>query len=200
MNKRYLHHLWTRVRPFKTWYFLLLTVVFGATCALALRDNNMTMVRLRDAVYQADRDNQDVEKALQNLRAYVNAHMNTNLSDENGVYPPIQLKYTYERLTKAEKDRVDTTNSRVYTEAQQFCEQQYPGSFSGGPRVPCIQQYVKEHGTQVRPIPADFYKFNFATPPWSLDLAGISLGLAVLFLILTVIRFVLGRFLQSYSR
>src|SRR4051812_43089727 len=99
MNKRYLHHLWTRLRPIKTWYFFVLCLIFGVIYVFAARSNYVTMTELRQTVYQADQDNRDIEKSLQNLRAYVNAHMNTNLSRDSGtVYPPIQLKYTYDRL------------------------------------------------------------------------------------------------------
>lgn len=201
MSKRYLHHLWTLLRPVKTWYLLAAFVASAGICVLALRANYSTMVSLREAVYQADETNGNVEQALQELRAFVNGHMNTNLSRDSGtVYPPIQLKYTYERLKKAEQDRVNAVNSQIYTDAQHHCERLYPGSFSGGPRVPCIQQYVKDHGTQPKTIPADLYRFSFATPRWSPDLAGWTWVLSALFLFLAVVRFILGRLLQALTK
>jgi hypothetical protein len=200
MNKRYLHHLWTRLRPVKTWYFLAAFVLCATLCALALRANYTRMVELREVVYQADQNNGDVEAALQDLRAYVNAHMNTNLSRDSGVYPPIQLKYTYERLKKAEQDRVNAANSQIYPAAQQHCERLHPSSFSGRARVPCIQQYVKDHGTQAKEIPADLYRFSFTTPRWSPDLAGWTLVLSILFALLTLVRFLLGRILRAISK
>lgn len=158
------------------------------------------MVELRQAVYVADKGNTDVEQALQALRAHVNGHMNTNLSKGAGaVYPPVQLKYTYERLKQAEQARVDQVNSEVYTAAQRSCEQQYPQSFSGGPRVPCIEQYVKEHGAKVQAIPAELYRFSFASPSWSPDMAGWSLVATVLFASLAVLRFIVGRLLEEFS-
>lgn len=200
MNKRFLHHLWTIIRPIKTWYLLVLAVACATICVFALRDNYVTMTNLRADVYAADKANVDVVKALERLRSFVNSHMNTNLADKDGIYPPIHLTYTYERLKRAEQDRVVTTNSKVYTDAQHYCEQQYPGSFSGGPRVPCIEQYVKDHGTSVKPIPDALYKFSFATPRWSSDLAGTMLVLAILFLALTVLRFIVGRLLEYLTR
>lgn len=201
MDKKYLHHAWTRIRPVKTWYLLTAAAICGTVGVFALRDNYTQMTVLRDAVYQADKDNGNVEQALQDLRAHVNQHMNTNLATDAGsVYPPIQLKYTYERLVKAEQTRVDTVNSRVYTEAQQYCERLYPGSFSGGPRVPCIAQYVKEHGTKAKAVPADLYKFSFASPRWSPDLAGWGLSLGVLFFALAIVRFLLGRLVKAVTK
>jgi hypothetical protein len=199
MNKRYLHHLWTRIRPIKTWYLLAAFAVCTVTCVFALRNNYATMTHLRDDVYQADKNNGDIEKSLQSLRAYVGSHMNTSLSTSDGVYPPIQLKYTFARLQQGEQDRVNTTNSQVYTQAQHTCEALYPSSFSGGPRVPCIEQYVKDHGTTAHNIPDAMYKFDFASPRWSPDFAGWMLAFSAVFLGLAVSRFLLGWWLKAVT-
>jgi hypothetical protein len=199
MNKRALHHLWVRLRPIKTWYFLLACLILSVLAVVALRENYTTMRTLRSQVYAADQNNADVVGALNRLRAYVNNHMNTSLTSDSTVYPPIQLTHTYERLQKAEQERVNAAASQIYTDAQHYCEQLYPGSFSGGPRVPCIEQYVKEHGIKAKAIPEAMYKFNFASPSWSPDLAGISLALSGLFGILTVLRFVAGRVLEELA-
>src|SRR6266704_2297718 len=98
MNKQYWHHIWTRIRPIKEWYLLTACVICAVVCTLALRANYTTMTQLRSAVYTADQQNGNVEQALQSLRAYVGSHMNTSLATGDGVYPPIQLKYTYARL------------------------------------------------------------------------------------------------------
>lgn len=192
MNKRYLHHLWTRVRPVRAPYLVAAFIVCAGGAALALRHNYTEMTKLRSAVFVADQSGSGVEDALQKLRKYVGGHMNTDLATADGVYPPIQLKYTYNRLQQAEQDRVNATNSQVYTDAQHTCEAQYPGSFSGGPRVPCIEQYVKDHGTTARTIPDAMYKFNFASPSWSPDMAGWLLALAALSGVLAALRLGLG--------
>lgn len=192
MYKRALHHLWTSIRPIKVWYLLAACLLCIGIHVAALRHNNNTMAELRNAVYAADKNNGNVEEALQNLRKFVNQHMNTDLDTGTGVYPPVQLKYTYERLVQAEKDRVNAANTQVYTDAQRNCEKLYPGSFSGGPRVPCIEQYVKSHGTTASSVPDALYKFDFTSPGWSPDLAGWSLALGVVFLVLTVLRLGLG--------
>ena len=200
MNKRSLHHLWTRIRPVKTWYLLVICIMFGVMSVAALRNNYTTMVKLRSEVYAADLHNTDVVGSLNRLRRFVNAHMNTSLTTEGSAYPPIQLAYTYQRLQKAEQDRVDTNNTKIYTDAQHHCEQLYPGSFSGGPRVPCIEQYVKDHGTTARAIPTALYKFDFANPRWSPDLAGIALVCTIALAMLTLIRFIAGRILEVLTR
>jgi hypothetical protein len=183
MNKRKLHHIWRWLRHVSPWYFLAAAVLSTVVCVFALRANNQHMITLRDAVYQADKDNGDVQGALNKLQAYVTAHMNTNLSaGPNAVYPPIQLKYTYDRLVQAQGDAATKANSQLYTDAQHYCEAQNHTDFSGRNRVPCIQQYVQAHSTasSAPTIPDSLYKFSFVSPSWSPDLAGWSLVVAAL--------------------
>jgi hypothetical protein len=194
MRKRQLHHYWTKIRWIKPWYFLVLAVLSGIICIFALRANNQHMIGLREAVYTADKNNTDVQAALKELQSYVTTHMNTNLSTGNtSVYPPIQLKYTYERLSAAQKEQF-AKNSGLYTEAQHYCEQQNSSDFSGRNRVPCIEQYVQDHTTQAAPaIPDALYKFAFATPKWSPDLAGWSLVVTLVSLLLFAVTFTFKR-------
>lgn len=201
MNKRYLHHLWTRIRPLKTRYLLTALLLCVFVHVAALRTNNMTMNSLRSDVYAADEKGENVEQSLQKLRSYVNNHMNTELDAGKGVYPPVQLKFTYERLVKAEQDRVGTANASIYTDAQKHCETVDPNSALGRSRVPCIQEYVKSHGAQTaKTIPDGLYKFDFVSPSWSPDIAGWSLVLSAVLFILTAVRFALGRWLQAATK
>lgn len=197
MNKRHLHHLWRRFRVLKPWYFLLAAIVTGALCVVALRNNYQHMVQLRDAVYTADEQNGNIRAALDELRAYVYKHMNTNLSSGNtGIYPPIQLKNTYDRLVKAQGDQTAAANQKIYTEAQAYCEQQNSTDFSGRNRVPCIQQYVSTHTNTTSTIPDSLYKFDFVSPKWSPDLAGWTMLLTVLNLLAAIFLFILQRWFK----
>jgi len=178
MNKRHLHHVWRLYRRLKPWYFIVAVVVFGVISLVALRHNNEQMVRLRDAVYTADQKNGDVEGAMRNLRQYIYGHMNTSLSSgPNAVHPPIQLKYTYERLQQAQESVLGRGNSALYNEAQAYCDTQ---TSLGSEVISCIQQYASSHGGQLTAIPDSLYKFDFTAAKWSPDLAGWSLVLAVL--------------------
>lgn len=176
-----------KLKHIKPWYFLILAAIFGVVSVISLRANNQHMVELRDAVYAADKNGSDVKKPLQDLQAYVTTHMNTNLaSGPNAVYPPIQLKYTYERLQAAQNSQ--SVNSQLYNEAQKYCEGQNSTDFSGRNRVPCIEAYVSSHGAApAAKVPDALYKFSFASPRWSPDLAGWSIILTILSLGLFVI-------------
>ena len=138
MDKSTLYRAWTRLTGIHYGVFLILCLIFAFIGVMALRANNQHMIILRDKVFQADKEDGDVETALHNLREYVYGHMNTDLSSGNNpVKPPIQLKYRYERLVAAEKARVEKVKGNVYSDAQAYCERTLPGSFYGGPRVAC---------------------------------------------------------------
>jgi hypothetical protein len=202
MNKRHLHHLWTKTRWIKPWYFLVLAIISAIVCVFALRANNQHMIVLRDAVYKADRENTDVQQPLKALQAYVTSHMNTDLNTgKSTVYPPIQLKYTYDRLVQAQKDQYASANGDIYSQAQAHCEAQNSADFSGRNRVPCIEQFVQSHAVKPLPsIPDALYKFSFTTPRWSADLAGWSMAVAVLSGLLFIVTFIASRILRFTSR
>jgi hypothetical protein len=184
MDKKHLHHIWTKFRPIRPWYFFALAVLSGIVCVFALRNNNEHMIQLRNDVYQADKSDKGVEQALQNLRKYVYSHMNTDLAaGPNAVHPPIQLKYTYERLSGAASKRVQAVNSHLYTDAQSYCQALIPTGFSGRYRESCINNYVTTHGAKAQPIPKNLYEFDFVSPKWSPDLAGWSMIATALFLL-----------------
>lgn len=170
--------------------FLALFLISAVVTVMALRSNNQHMVKLRDAVYAADKNGSGVEAALNNLRAYVYTHMNTNLSSGNGIKPPIQLKYTYDRLVAAEQEKAKATNSQIYTDAQNYCQSLNSADFSGRNRVPCVQQYVTSHGVAIATIPTGLYQFDFLNPAWSPDFAGWSL---------VVSTFLFAAFVASFS-
>lgn len=178
----------------RTWLYLF--VVTGIICVFALRHNNQTMVKLRDAVYAADKDNKDVNAALNNLSHYVFRHMNTNLSSgNNNIKPPIQLKYTYQRLVDVQQNQIQAANQQIYTDAELYC-QSINNAYFGTTRVPCVQNYVANHPIKQADIniPAGLYQFDFASPAWSPDLAGWSLLASLIFLLALAIRFGLDKF------
>jgi hypothetical protein len=181
MNNHKLHKTAQKVYHAKPTYILGVALLSTVVCVFALRANNEHMIKLRDDVYTADKNNTNVTGALQNLQAYVTTHMNTNLSSGKGsVYPPIELKYTYQRLLDSESSSAAESNNDLYTEAQTYCQQAVPTGFSGRYRVPCIEQYVQTHDTTLATVPTELYEFDFVSPTWSPDLAGWSMFVAII--------------------
>lgn len=200
MNKRRILRFWTTTLLLQSGFLFTLAIISTVVCVFALRANNEHMIELRNEVYAADKDDGDVASALKNLQTYVIAHMNTSLSGgTSAVYPPIQLKYTYERLVQAENQKGQ--GNQLYSEAQHYCEQQNPVDFSGHNRIPCIEQYVQSHGgAQPTTIPDALYKFNFVSPKWSPDLAGWSMVVATISWLLFVVSLIGRRLLAARAR
>lgn len=179
--------------------FLILFILFALISIYSLRHNNLTMVKLRNAVYAADKNQKDVNASLNNLRQYVYAHMNTNLSSGgNAIKPPIQLEYTYERLQSAAE--ASTNNVGLYTKAEDYCQALIPASqsISGRGRISCVQNYISSHGGNKAPeIPTALYQFDFISPAWSPDLAGWSLILAGIFFLAFTFKLAVDKILDA---
>mgnify|MGYP006288184565 CR=1 FL=1 len=167
------------------------TLLFVSLSIVGLMRNSQGAVDRYERLLAVDKAGGDVETALNDLRGYIYSHMNTQIGSELGINPPIQLKYTYERLVAAEEERVSNINSELEPEAIAFCEAQNPSGFSGRFRLDCIEQYKDENGAKIQPIEDDFYKFDFVPPRWSADLAGFSILLAIAFGISFVLQLLL---------
>ena len=177
--------------------FLALFIIAAIVAIYALRQNNQTMVKLRAEVYAADQADGDVNSALNKLREYVYGHMNTDLSSGgNAIKPPIQLKYTYERLLGTEQQKAASSNSKIYTDAQNYCQALVPAGTSGRGRIPCVQDYVTSRDVKTTPIPTGLYQFDFISPTWSPDLAGWSLVIAAL----TLLAFIFSWLMQTLTK
>ena len=178
------------LRNIRWWQILILLLISLIISILALRSNNEHMNTLRNEVYTADKNNTNVQQALNNLQAYVTSHMNTSLSGgSNSIYPPIQLVYSYQRLLNQEAITNSASNSVIYTNAEYYCQQKIPIGFSGRYRVPCIEQYIASHNLTVPNIPQSLYEFDFLSPSWSPDFAGWSVVVSALLGLFLIIKF-----------
>ncbi|HSH55934.1 MAG TPA: hypothetical protein VK983_03850 [Candidatus Limnocylindrales bacterium] len=199
MNKKQLHHVWTRLRGVHPLYIVGVAVIMTLVSVAALRENNLKMIQLRSAVYEADRNNGDVQGALTNLQRYVTTHMNTSTyNKQDNIYPPIQLQYTYERIKAAGGGQI--SNDQLYIEAQAHCERTNPEGFGGRFRVPCIQEYIKTNGARAATVPDALYKYDFIAPKWSPDFAGWSVAATVLCYAAALGLWLVRRWFQSNVR
>lgn len=174
MNKRHLHHILVRLRKIRPWYFVIAIAISFTVFVVAYRHNSVVALQLRNNVLTVDQQNGDVEAALKTLREHVYGHMNSYLSQPGGAYPPVQLKYRYDRIVADQKSKAPS-NASLATEAQNYCEAQIPAGRSLY-RIDCIQNYILTHGSTVATnVPDALYKFDFSPPLWSPDLAGWSL-------------------------
>ena len=199
MNKRKLYGIWHKYRHVTLVILIAGTVFFSFTAVVALRQNNLNMLKLRQQVIDVDANGGDVNSALIELRNYVFSHMNTRLRTNDSDEPPIQLVSSYNRYIADQQAKLTQSGkSDIYTNAQATCERSAP---TLSERVNCIQLFVAENGGEVAEInypPKDLYSFDFASPTWTPDIAGISLLLAIIFGILLIIRLVVGFIVKSY--
>ena len=183
----------------KITYVFVASILFFTVGFLAARNNYVVMTELREQVIIADRDNGDVETALAKLREHVYSHMNTDLtSGSNPIHPPIQLKGRYDRLMANEAERVKAENAAVQARGEAICGAQYPAGGFNAPRVACVQNYVSQNAVKENAVAEDLYKFDFVSPAWTPDLAGISLLVGTV-LFVGGLPFAIARLIKRFS-
>lgn len=177
--------------------FGVLTVVSTLLFVFGMINNSNGAVERFDRLKAVDEAGGDVETALAELRDYIHSHMNTELGGPNGIYPPIQLNGTYNRLVASEKARIEKqneeakkTNEKVRQDADRICAARHPvGQIIQ--RAQCNAEYIEANSvSEIDDTPViddSFYKFNYVAPRWSPDLAGFSLLFAIVFGITTLI-------------
>lgn len=191
VSKRKLHHALVVLRQIKTWQLLIALVICALIAAFLLRQNNLQMVELRNAVLKADQDAGDTKQALINLQNYVSQHMNTNLGD--GVY----LQYSYERAYTAAVEaaaKATNPNAKIYEQVELECRPVYERTQS----FPAYTQCAHDRLAQLAPgqdalaslkTPSvDLYHFNFISPLISFDPAGLFVILTLLAALAIVVR------------
>ena len=162
------------------WICLLCAIVFGVISGLSLVNNSKEAKRRYEVLIAVDKSGGDVEGALNSLREYVYAHMNTTIGSPNGIKPPIQLKGTYDRLVAESQAKAAESNKKIYAEAQSYCEQRYPAGTLQSGRVPCVTEYITNKGVNVEPVSEALYQFDFVSPIWSPDVAGWTMLASIL--------------------
>lgn len=169
--------------------------------AFFLRQNNLTMIELRDEVLRIDEQTGDLEQiapALDDLRQYVLTHMNASLG-ENGIALPGAYNTAVE-TARRQAESSGSANQEIYRLAQEICED---------PNVPltaraqCLADFVlnnSEPGSDPAEFevpPVELYTYNFVSPLWSFDLAGVSvlvtISLFIWLMALVVWQVVLGK-------
>lgn len=197
MNKRSLHHILSWLKHIKTWQLVVILMIGIVLSASFLRLNSLEMMQLRDAVEKADKkgDNALIQKRLAELQHHVSAHMNTSLG--NGVYLENEYNRDREAALSAAADSTNP-NAEVYKQASVECRARWQGSVSSfrNDYVTCVQERVKALGVTEYPnagmkLPkAEWYHYNFASPLWSFDLAGLSVLLCVIVASVIVLRLI----------
>jgi len=181
----------------KTWQLLIILLLVTLVAGTLLRMNNLGMIERRNAVLAADEkgDAAATKTALVELQRYMASHMNTTLN--GGLY----LSHSYERDRAAALDAATGTtnpNSAVYQQASIECRSRFQGGVASfrNDYVQCVIDKVStlsqgEDPTAGLKLPrASSYRFDFASPSWSLDLAGLSVAIGALIIVVILARLV----------
>ncbi len=199
MNKRKLHHYWTKIRTIKTWQLVALLLIFIALSAYGLRQNSLGLEPKIQAVITADKENKNIEIAINELGDYVVHNMNADLPR------PLQLENSYKRAVDKTYDKAlkNLRSGTLLEEARDVCDK-LGVIVSAGPQ--CIQDYLDknwnpEKGSLVVNLPdVSLFTYNFAAPSWSPDLAGWSIVISIVLLIAIVGRFIAKVIVRSILR
>lgn len=172
-------------------YVLMLFVLSVPLAAYLLRQNNLTMIELRETVLTVDEETGSIEEVqphLIELGEYILSHMNT---DAGMIELPGSYNSEVERLRKR-AERSGSANSRVYAQAQARCEDP---NIPLTARAQCVQDYIVANaapGTdpvlELELPDKALYSYSFSSPKWSADFAGFSVLLsASLFTVLVIL-------------
>ena len=177
--------LWGIIGHMKLRYILtgaVAALVFGI---FAVGQNSGTAQDLATKLLSADNANQSVTAPQKALADYVHSHM--------GASTQVFLGASYQRALAA-ANATPTTSGQVYHDAQAACYSRT----SAVNQANCVQSYVNSHTTpgsttlQPTQVSKTPYTFNYLSPHWTPDLAGILLlvGVAglVIFGILALLR------------
>ena len=194
MAKKKKHNVTLESHRIRWWYFGVVAVFMLPVSAYFLRQNNLTMLELRDQVVRLDQETGDIaqiQPALLELREHVLTHMNASPA------APIHLPGSFDAAVAREVARVEqsgSANAQVYRDAQDQCE---IASVQLSVRAQCIQDYVLSNaapGTDADEIdypPKEQFIYSFISPRWSFDLAGLSVLVSSLLGLITIATFLL---------
>ncbi|HET8690101.1 MAG TPA: hypothetical protein VFL81_01575 [Candidatus Saccharimonadales bacterium] len=190
-NKRHWAIDLARLRKLKTWQLVVILLLLSLVAATFLRMNNLNMVERRDAVVAADKkgDKSAIKSSLSELQSYVSHHMNTDLGQ--GIY--LTSSYDRDRAAAIAKAQSSKDAGAAYRQADQECKQRFTGGVSSfrNDYVQCVVNKtasLKSASDTLKLPKSELYRYDFASPLWSPDLAGLFAALAALTLLIIVVR------------
>lgn len=160
------HH---RLISLPTALIIVMVLVLGWASLFTLRRNNLNMLERSQAVIDADviGDQKQIEAALQELQRYVAGHMNTSTA--------VQLPSSYQRDAAARQQKALRRfgNIELYNRANAEC---VDSGVNGILLAQCIDDHLSGAAGNLVDLPDPrLYRYSFAAPYFSFDLAGFVL-------------------------
>lgn len=169
----------------KARYFVALSVLLFGVTILGLRHNNIEAYNMRDKILEKDAAGEKVEQDLQKLQDFVFSRMNA--SGSGGMR--IVLEGAYERaVAKAQAEAEQSIDGSVYDAAVEECDRE---GVTTTQNAECVQNYVEQRlnaaDEQINMPDKKQFTYVLHSPKWAADLPGISLLLAIISVILSVV-------------
>lgn len=198
----------------KTWQLLLLLVPLLFVDATLLRRDHIRMTELRDAVLAADEaeDDEEVARALGELKDFTFSNMVINIVDDNGAQKitfgtgPFYLEHQYIRAANVALEEAEAhlssdanPNGNIYAAASAVCR---PQAIAGGWRwndsryINCMMTEINKYPSAgelqdqvVASLPStELYRKNYASPIWAPTLTGFMVLLTGIIIVVIFIR------------
>lgn len=193
-DRRTIHKNLKQLQVIKTWQLLVLLLLMLFVSATFLRLNNTGMIQRRNAIESADKagDAQEITSRIYDLQRYSAAHMNA----DTGIF---YLQEQYDRDVKAALAAADgessTGDNSPQARADKICNPNLQIHGYSQAYQDCMLRELSKAGQVVDPssirLPSPaLYRYEFLSPLWSVDFAGISVLVTLLIALLIVARLV----------
>lgn len=190
-DKRQVKRSIKNLQRIKTWQLVILLIIALFVSLTFLRLNNIGMVERRGAVTAADEagDEGVIINRLYDLQRYVSAHMNTDMG--KGIYLQASYKRDVQKAYAAASND-DNPNGNIYKKAQQVCAPRFTAwsqaylqcTLGELAKYPAANDLV----SGVKLPPADMYLHSFASPLWTPDIAGWSVVVCIVIVLIILAR------------
>lgn len=206
----------------KTWKLLVILLPLLFVDATLLRIDHIKMTELRDAVLEADKNENDeeVSQNLEKLKDFVFSNIVINVVDDNGNQRvtfgtgPFYLEHQYLRAANKALEEAEKTiasdanpNGNIYQMASDVCRPQAIAngwSWNDANYINCMTGEIQKYpaaseinDTIAASLPStELYRKNYASPLWAPTFTGFMLLLTLIVIVVIFIRGVVWLFLR----
>lgn len=203
-----------RVPKIKTWQLVIALIPLLFIDATLLRVDHIRMTELRDAVLEADKNDNDEEisKNLEELKKFVFSNVVINIVDDNGEQKitygtgPFYLEHQYIRAANKALEEAEAAiasdnnpNGNIYQMASDVCRPQAIANgwgWSDAGYINCMMGEIQKYpamedinDTIIAKLPStELYRKEYVSPVWAPSLTGFMLLITMIVIVVIFIR------------
>jgi hypothetical protein len=213
MTKNHIKQFLKKLTHIKTWQLLLILIPLLFITATLLRFDHLGMTTRLSAVLAADEKGDDaaIATALSDLKSFTFTHITINIIEKNGTQSlifgtgPFYLQQQYIKKATAELEKAKSAlsddanpNGNVFQKATDVCDplaKQYRWGYSK-PYFDCILTELDKYPASTAIVdfqqalipPTALYRHDYASPIWYPTLAGFSILLSLILIVVIFTR------------